>query len=273
MKIRDAIAAITGSKASGYPALMSLLCIIVPASINAQSITAYNGELDTREIRSEQRRLAAEAGVRVQEFDTDGRAISNLQDIPPEIKDLKISDERNLIESVIPAIYKYYGFVGTETLRFISKQNVMGEARYDFVKYINNIETPSFFTVRVDLKSNRIIGVGGGLDIDTGYDVEPILREQEAVELAIESARREELASNSSLYDTDNRRAIKAQIIYVRWGGERGLQPAWRINIPIIDPNDLKTAFKPFVVNPDGSVQSNRGVDFLSKKGGYRNKR
>jgi hypothetical protein len=122
----------------------------MPASLSAQEpqigiATHDNADAAfavVKDRRAAQRKLARETGVTIQEYDYDGRSVSSLMDVPPELRDITILDEQQLSDSVISSIYKYYGFTGTETLKFLEKSSAMGNVKYVFQEYINNIETP-----------------------------------------------------------------------------------------------------------------------------------
>ncbi|MDR0779247.1 MAG: hypothetical protein LBF16_00920 [Pseudomonadales bacterium] len=280
MKIRNAIAAITGTWASRYhTALILLPYLAIPISANAQNILGASVEppesvrrgteaapkelstsRDISAIRSEQRRLAAEAGIEIQEFEQEGRSVSSLNGVPPEIKDIEVIDEKTLNDFVIPIIYKYYGFTGTETLRFSRKTPAMGYVYYSFKEYINGIESPGNFAIRVDPKSKRISNVGGGLAIDKGYDTRPKISEQEAINLVIDFIKDEENEKGYSLNDTNKRAAITTKVIYVVWEkDDEGYAPAWQIEIPMKNATDFDDAREPYIVYPDGTIGTTRG--------------
>ncbi|MDR0779246.1 MAG: hypothetical protein LBF16_00915 [Pseudomonadales bacterium] len=270
MKIKNAIAAITGGWTSRYhTALILLLCLAIPFSANAQNIIGASVEplgsdrreaetvpiefAAVRDIRIEQRKLANQAGISIREIEENGRSGSIIEGVPPELRDIQIFDEKQLASIIIPDIYKYYGLTGTETLKFLRKMNAMGSMRYTFQEYINGIEVPSYCSVDVDPKSGKVTHVGGGLNIDREYDTEPVISEQEAFDLVVEYIinREKQKGPNNN---TDNRANIKSQVIYVMWPGEKGLQPTWLFLVPLKNPFTIEAAFEQFIVYPDGSV-------------------
>jgi hypothetical protein len=220
----------------------------------------FSASRDISAIRSEQRRLAVEAGIEIQEFEQEGRSVSNLRGVPPEIKDIEVIDEKTLSDFVIPIIYKYYGFTGTETLRFSRKIPAMGYVYYGFKEYINDIELPGNFSIRVDPKSKRISNFGGGLAIDKGYDTKPKISEQEAINLVIDFIKDEEREKGYSLNDTNKRAAITTKVIYVVWEkDDEGYAPAWQIEVPMKNAIDFDDAREPYIVYPDGTIGTTRG--------------
>jgi hypothetical protein len=208
-----------------------------------------------REVREAQRLLARETGIAITEYEERGRSTSFVEGLLPELRGLVVANEQQMIDAVIPGIYKYFGFTGTggETLKFRGKVDFYGSPAYDFHEYINGIETPDHFYVFVDPDSNEVINSGGVLDIGRGYGLVPAMDEQEALDLTLTYIRKRNEHEQHRQNDADNLAAIKSRVVYTFQHDLGGLQPVWLFQMPALDTST--PYLDEYAVFPSGQVE------------------
>lgn len=205
------------------------------------------------EIRSSQKALAAVVGIEIHQFDVGQRSSSRLAGVPPEFRNQHISDEADLI-TLIDKLYPYYGFRGSETLHYQDQSDVWGRTRYQFLEFIDGIETPLVVTFHVDNQTGRVIEIRGGAQIDRNLDRTPELSAQQTIDIAIRYVRQSEQI-NAEIYDLNG--AHDTSIVYRSWGPDNVLTPHWQVELAPYN-GALVIANPRFFIGPTGQVETSR---------------
>lgn len=213
-------------------------------------------------IRASQRMLAEDQRVSIVETGERGRFLTSIRGVPSEFRDIEFTDDQQLIDAVVPGIYRYYGFTNAESLRFTEKRMLMGDLGYTFDQYINGIKTGGTLSVILDPETRQIVRFQGALDINNDFDVEPRINKENAINSALEfiAAQGDQI---EGIYKTDEMALVRSEIVYVAWEGAEGLQPVWRIGLPLLDPPSPDYTPLHFTVIPDGTIRwTGRMVSF-----------
>ena len=169
----------------------------------------------------------------------------------PELRDLVVGDEQQIIEAVIPGVYKCFGFTGTEELGYAGMEDFYGPG-FMFHQYIEGICAPGIFFAVVDPQTHAISNAVGDLHIDRGYGDSPELSEAESLALFIADQLRREVGYGESRHDFRNPDAIASEIEYEAVHGE-GLVPVWQFRIRALDANE--PYYDEYRVLPEGRVE------------------
>ncbi|MDR0781260.1 MAG: hypothetical protein LBF16_11290 [Pseudomonadales bacterium] len=224
--------------------------LVAFVALHAQESTEVTGA------GSEQRlEIDLGGGVsRVERTGLDGLVSSSLRGIPPELLGLEILNEKQLEDVLIPGIYQYYGFTGTESLKFVKREEFNGDVAYLFREYINDINTQAYMEVKLEPKSNKLAMICCALVIDAGgYDTQPAISEQEAVDRVMNYL---ETSGYVAAYqpDTNWRASFRSEIVYVYQQQGKALQPGWLVEVPVLDAPSVGDAYGQFTVTPNGEV-------------------
>jgi hypothetical protein len=206
---------------------------------------------------AEQRREIEVGGITRVELESRDGFFASLHGTPAEFLGLEVLNEQQLEEALIPAIYRYYGFTGAESLSFAGKETSTQELDYLFQEYINGINTRGYLIVEVDPSSKRITNICCALQIDRDYDTEPAISEQDAVDRVMNHL---EASGYVATYQpgADWKASFRAELIYVRSPQGKALQPGWLVEVPVLDDSASGEAYGEFTVMPGGGVRRPR---------------
>src|SRR5688572_6036871 len=204
---------------------------------------------EIHEIRAVQGRLAVESGIDIRVKD-EGRRSSTMitGGVPIEMRDKIISTEHDLID-LLDELYPYYGFTGSETLEFQRGYRVFSDMQYQFLEYIDGIETSVMFTVLVDIQTRKISWFRGWLELDRDLDPTPALSKREAIDIAL-CVVQESDQFRAEGYWLDG--PHEAEVVYEGWG--EGLAPSWRVTLA--PPEGSAGAWtESFAIGPNGEFR------------------
>src|SRR5690606_7036306 len=134
-----------------------------------------------RRTRDSQSDLAVSQGVEIRSNDEGMRSVSSIFGVPGSILNEVVASKDDMI-AVIELLYPYFGFKGTEELEYKGQAGNV----YHFRELINDIPTQYTISVHVDPESYQILRIIGVAAIDRGFDSEPVMSEQEAIQAVMQ---------------------------------------------------------------------------------------
>ena len=208
-----------------------------------------------KKIRLKQQFLEHSTGVMIKQFNQGKRSSSSLGNIPPELEDTIINDERDL-EEYLKILYPYYGFSETESLRYAYKENHGNETAYIFYQYIRDVRTNLTLSIWVDIETFMISRLQGALVIDRDLERTHAMDANVAIKHVI----------NYVLKNYDSQRfnlkgEHMASLVYRQWGEDSVLTPWWQVEIerkeaiPYVYEYGSYT-HDVFFINPEGGITS-----------------
>lgn len=228
------------------------LCALLSVAVHAQDSQIGLASVPTdqvSEIRQRQEVLAQLQDVGLQGFDTGKRAATRMVGVPRELREKVIADAEDL-EALLLRLYTYYGFTGTESLRFEFASQVIHTMRYSFRQYIAGIPTSEVLYIHVALETRHLDRLEGALVIDTGLDRSPNSEASEAIAWTLECIDQMDQWGNS----LDNYAVggdHEATLYYRPWGEDRVMTPWWSVGI---EWEKLRSRHDLFWVDPNGGV-------------------
>jgi hypothetical protein len=191
-----------------------------------------------KKIRASQLSLSRTEEVQIKIYDEGLTSRSAIEAVPREFRQYEINDESDIIK-LLPDLYRYYGFSGTESLGYDQRRRDTDSTFYTFQEKINGISTSNQLTVEVGNTNKKIRRFNGVVLLDRGFDKAHKLSDREAAEkLRIYFAQKGKCGSSSEGYS--------ASLIYRSWGVDGGIAPWWLIRNSIPEP---------CYVDPNGDVE------------------
>ena len=226
-----------------------LLFTLSFTTANAQAPVNSLDEVDLARIREQQDALSESTGVAITYRDFENRSTSTMAGVPLELRSMVIHEPEDLI-SLLPRIYPYYGFTGTESLRY--EQTITSVVNgYVFREYIRDIATPFLLSIWVDADSNLIQKLNGNLVLDRDYGVLPVQSPAEAVNLVLEAIRKRELSWDQEYRMNGNHRV---EVVYRLLRDTQTLAPIWKVSVERNTESAATNRYQEYFVNPDGNV-------------------
>lgn len=224
------------------------------------TIEAHQVPTELRPIRSMQLEMAEKADIHLKISEKEGMSATGIVGVPSELRDFPVYDE-NAAEIVLEALYPYYGFTDSESLKLKGSRDAGGQIIYDAEQYINGYPTGRLLEVWVQKKTFTIIRFSGFLSIDKGLPTQSNIKKEEAIDLVLTAIQEDRIKDSYLANDRaelDLKGEVKTRLFYRETKISRALSLWWGVGIPLKDPSKYEggnITHQWYRVPPSGEVE------------------